>query len=125
MFSKNRIVKYQYSNPGQKVKWEEKLHRFLVHRTEVMTDIFTAIKRRDFFRFPRWEQFEDPFGKDLLNIFSEYNEQLRQIQYSKTPDATDDTFHSILLCTLASMLKYPRPEILSPTAKTSGLDSEA
>jgi len=125
IFGRNRIVKYQYSTPGQKVKWDENLHRFLVHRTEVMTDMFTAIKRRDVFRFPNWEQFEDPFGKDLLNIFSELNEQLRQIQYMKTPDATDDSFHSILVCLLASMLKYPRPDILSPTAKTSGGDSDA
>jgi hypothetical protein len=125
-FGKNRIVKYQYSQPSQKVRWDEGMHRFLVHRTEVMTDIFTAIKRRNVFRFPTWEQFEDPFGKDMLNIFSEYNEQQRQIQYKKSPDATDDSFHAILFCFLASMLRHPRPDVLVPTQKTnSSMDPDS
>lgn len=117
-FGRERIVKYQYSQPGTKIKWEPDLHRFIVHRTEVMSDIFNAIKRRNFFLFPEWEQFETPFAKDFLNIFSEYNEQQRQVQYKKSPDATDDTFHSTVLCTLASMLKIPRFDILNPQAKT-------
>lgn len=117
-FGKNRVVKYQYSQPAQKVKWEDGLNRFLVHRTEVMSDIFNAIKRRDVFRFPDWQQFEDPFGKDMLNIFSEYSEQQRQVQYKHAPDSTDDAFHSILLCFLASMLRHPRYDVLNPTQKT-------
>lgn len=125
-FGRKRIVKYQYSQPSQKVRWDEGLQRFLVHRTEVMSDMFAAIKRRDVLRFPKWEQFEDPFGKDMLNIFSEYNEQQRQIQYKKNPDATDDAFHSILLCFLASMLVNPRPDVMNPTQKTNaGLDPDS
>lgn len=115
---RERIIKYQYSQPGQKIKWEPDLNRFLVHRTEVMSDFFNAIKRRNIIRFPAWAQFEEPFGKDFLNIFSEYNEQLRQIQYKKSPSATDDSFHSVLLCLLASMLRIPRPEVINPMAKT-------
>ncbi len=122
-FGKDRIVKYQYSQPGQKIHWQPELHRFLVHRTEVMSDIFNAIKRRDCFRFPDWQHFEDPFAKDFLNIFSEFNEQQRQIQYKKSPDATDDSFHSVLLCFLACLLKIPRFDILNPSQKT-GVVSE-
>jgi hypothetical protein len=123
-FGTNRIFKYQYSTPGQKIKWEPDLRRFLVHRTEVMSDIFNAIKRRNVFRFPDWGTFEDPFGKDMLNIFSEYNEQQRQIQYKKTPDCTDDSFHAILLCLLVSMLKNPRFDVLNPTQKTGSTQFE-
>lgn len=118
-FGTDRIWKYQYSTPGQKVRWDPDFRRFLVHRTEVMSDIFNAIKRRDVFRFPDFSQFEDPFAKDMLNIFSEFNEQLRQVQYQKSPDCTDDSFHSILLCFLASMLKHPRYDVLNPSAKTN------
>ena len=118
-FGRERIWKYQYSQPSQKVKWEEKFHRFLIHRTEVMSDVFNAIKRKDVFRFLDWSQFEDPFSKDFLNIFSEYNEQTRQIQYKKSPDCTDDAFHSILLCFMVSMLKHPRFDVLNPQARTS------
>lgn len=117
-FGSDRIFVYQYSTPGSKVKWDPGLKRFLVHRTEVMSDMFSAIKRRNVFKFPSWEAFEDPFGKDFLNIFSEYNEQQRQIQYKKTPDVSDDSFHSVLLCLLASMIRHPRPDILNPMAKT-------
>jgi hypothetical protein len=117
-FGREKIRKYQYSQPGQKVKWEPDLDRFLVHRTEVMTDMFTAIKRRNVFRFPNYKQFEEPFAGDFLNIFSEYNEQQRQIQYKKSPDRTDDSYHSTLLCFLASMLAIPRFDVLNPTQKT-------
>jgi hypothetical protein len=122
-FGRDKIVKYQYSQPGQKVRWEPDLHRFLVHRTEVMSDMFNAIKRRNVLRFPDWAHFEEPFAADFLNIFSEYNEQQRQIQYKKSPDATDDTYHSVLMCFLASMLRIPRHDVMNPTQKT-GVVSE-
>lgn len=117
-FGREKIYKYQYSMPSQKVRWEPDLKRFLVHRTEVMSDMFNAIRRGNVIRFPDWDQFQDPFGKDMLNIFSEYNEQMRQIQYKKSPNCTDDSFHSILLCLLASMIRVPRLDILNPTSKT-------
>ena len=118
IFGRNRIVKYQYSQPSQKVKWDDGMNRFLVHRTEVMSDVFNAIKRRDVIRFPDFTQFEDPFAKDMLNIFSEYSETQRQVQYKHTPDATDDSFHAILLCFLASMIQHPRWDVMNPTQKT-------
>ena len=117
-FGWQRIVKYQYSTPATKVKWEDGLKRFLVHRTEVMSDIFNAIKRRDVFRFPNWDQFQLPFAADFLNIFSEYSEQLRMNVYKKSPNCTDDSFHAMLLCFLASMIKHPRPDVISPMTNT-------
>lgn len=119
-FGRDRIMKYQYSQPNQKVRWEPEMRRFMVHRTEVMSDIFNAIKRRNVLRFPDFTQFEDPYAKDFLSIFSEFNEQQRQIQYKKSPDSTDDSFHSVLLCFLASMLKIPRFDVMNPTDKVGG-----
>lgn len=115
-FGWQRIIKYQYSTPGQKVKWEDGLKRFLVNRNEVMSDVFNAIKRRNIFRFPAWEQFQNPFGMDFLNIFSEYNEQRRMLEYKKSPNVTDDTFHSLLYCFLASMIRHPRPDVIAPNS---------
>jgi hypothetical protein len=114
-FGMLRIAKYQYSTPSDKVRWEDGLKRFLVNRTEVMSDVFNAIKRRDVFRFPNWGQFKNPFGMDFLNIFAEYNEQRRMIEYKKSPGTTDDSFHSTLLCFLVSMLDHPRPDIIAPS----------
>jgi hypothetical protein len=113
-FGWERIAKYQYSTPNAKVKWEDGLKRYLVNRTEVMSDIFNAIKKRTVFRFPAWEQFQNPFGNDMLNIFSEYNEQRRENVYKKSPSATDDSFHSMALCFLVSMIDRPRPDVIAP-----------
>lgn len=123
-FGTNRIVKYQYTTPAKKVDYQPELRRFLVHRTEVMSDVFNAIKRKNFFRFPDWQHFEKPFAEDFLSIFSEYNEQIRQIQYKHAPDKTDDAFHSVLFCFLASMLRIPAFHILNPTAKTGAQSEE-
>ncbi len=123
IFGWQRVVKYQYSTPSEKVKWEDGLKRFLVHRTEVMSDVFNAIKRRDVFAFPNWEQFQIPFASDMLNIFSEYSEQLRMNVYKKSPNCTDDSFHSILLCFLASMLDQPRPDVIASMSQTGNRKS--
>ena len=113
-FGWNRVAKYQYSTPSDKVRWDAGLKRFIVHRAEVMADVFNAIKRRDVFRFPNWDEFSFPFGSDCLNIFSEYNEQRRMNEYKKSSNCTDDTFHAMVVCFLVSMLDTPRPDIIAP-----------
>ena len=116
-FGMSRIVKYQYTNTAAgKVIWDNRLHRFQVNRTEVMSDIFNAIKRRSVLAFPTWAHFKDPFAMDMLNIFSEYNEIRRMDEYKRTPGTTDDTYHSILYCFLASMIDHPRPDIMATAA---------
>lgn len=113
-FGRQRIWKYHYmARTKKKVEWDAKLGRFKVHRTEIMSDVFNAIKRKQLI-FPRWEEFKTPYAQDMLNIFSEYNENLRMIQYSHSPDRPDDSFHSILYCLLVSMIKQPRPDIIAP-----------
>jgi hypothetical protein len=119
-FGAARVRKYQYvprSSKG-KLTYDSKLGRYKVARTEVMSDIFNAIKRGKC-ELPRWEEFKTPFAQDMLNIYSEYNEIIHQIQYKHVADKTDDTFHSILYGWLISMLDYPRPDILVPNTEDS------
>lgn len=114
-FGQVKLQKYQYQGKVQKKVFRNpKLQRWLVHRTEVMSDVFAAIKRKQIL-FPRFEEFQDPYAQDMLNIFSEYNDTLRMIQYGHRPDKPDDTFHSVLYCFLASMTRFPRPDIIVPT----------
>jgi len=120
-FGQKRILRYQYSTPSVFVKWDPKLGRFMVHRSEVMSAMFNAIKRRDVFRFPRWSDWASPFASDMLAIFSEYNERTRMTEYKKSPNSTDDTMHAVLTCFLASMMDFPRPEILVPNARVDGV----
>ncbi len=113
-FGPLRLAKYQYAgSPKAKVKWQPKLGRFILHRTEVMSDIFNAIKYKKI-ALPNWEDFSSPYADDMLNIFSEYNDQLNMIQYKLSPGKSDDTFHAILYCFLVSMLAKPRPDIIIP-----------
>jgi len=114
-FGPNRLAKFQYmARAKRKVEFDAKLRRYKVFRTEVMSDIFNAIKRSNVFEFPRWEEFKQPFAQDMCNIHSEYNETLRMIQYDHGPDRPDDSFHSLLYCFLASCIKFPRPDIIAP-----------
>jgi len=114
-FGPTKFVKFQYApNPSKKIYWQPKLGRYIAHRTEIMSDIFNALKRKQIW-LPNWEEFVTPHGEDILNIFSEWNAQLRMLQYKVSPGKTDDTFHSILYCMLASMIGGKmRPDILVP-----------
>ena len=114
-FGPQRLAKFQYMQRiRKKVEYDQKFRRYKVARSEVMSDIFNAIKRGNVIEFPRWEEFQEPYGKDFTNIFSEYNEQLRITQYNHRQDRTDDAFHSVLYCFLASMIRFPRPDVIAP-----------
>lgn len=113
-FGPARLQKFQYQGRVRKKVWrDERLQRWLVHRSEVMSDIFAAIKRAQL-EFPRWEEFREPYAQDMLNIYSEYNETQRIIQYGHRQDRPDDTMHAVIYCFLASMIMFPRPDIITP-----------
>ena len=113
-YGPQRIHKYQYAaRSRRKVLWNGELNRWICHRTEVMSDIFNAIKKK-LCTFPRWEEFKDPYAQDFLNIFSEYNKVIRMIMYKNNRDCPDDSFHSLLYCWLVSMIVVPRPDIVTP-----------
>lgn len=119
-FGAQRVHKFQYmARCKKKVEWDGKLLRWKVHRTEVMSDIFNAIKR-GVFQFPRWDEFKDPYAQDMCNIFSEYSETLRMIQYMHSPGRPDDALHSLLYCFIASMIKIPRPDVITPRREEPG-----
>jgi hypothetical protein len=114
-FGHERVQKYQYmAKTKRKIVMNPGLRRWMVHRTDVMSDIFNAIKRKQL-EFPRWEEFKQPYAQDMLNIYSEYNNSLRMVQYTHSPDKPDDTFHSTLYCFLASQIVFPRPDVIAPT----------
>lgn len=120
-FGPTKLFKYQYAGaPKKKVKWESDLGRFMLHRTEIMSDLFNAIRNRRIW-LPRFEEIRHLYGADMLNIFSEYNRQIHMTQYKVSPGKSDDTFHSILYCLLASMFIKPRPDLIIPV-KANNVD---
>ena len=117
-YGSNKIKQYQWIGKSKKkLMYEPKLAtpRHLGHRTEVMSDMFSAIKRGNVFQYPRWEEWVDPHGMDFLNIYSEYNERTRQTVYGHSVGQPDDSFHSATYCFLASFYYKRRPDVLSPT----------
>jgi len=109
-----RVHQFQYAfTITQKVIYKSKLFRYLVYRTPVMSDIFNAIKSRKIL-LPAWEDFQYPFAEDILNIVSDYSEARRMTRYDKPRGTTDDTFHSMVFCFLASMFDRRRPDIMAP-----------
>ena len=117
-YGAEKIKKYQYvGNVKKKVVYDPRLGvpRHLCHRTEIMSDIFNAVKRQDVFCFPRWEEFEDPFAMDMLNIYSEYNDRLRMNVYKHSPGHPDDSFHALVFAFLASFYVKTRADVVLPT----------
>lgn len=114
-FGPQKVWRYQYAaNPKFAVRWNPGLKRYLIHRSEIMSIIFNAIKRKRECEFPKWEEFEKPHAQDMLNIYSEPNAMLRMIQYKHSVDKPDDSFHSLLYCWLVSMHRFRRPDLIAP-----------
>ena len=114
-----RIHQFQYGfTLTQKVIYKPKIYRYLVYRTPVMSDVFNAIKSRKVL-LPNWEDFQRPFAQDILNIVSDYSEARRMTRYDKPRGVTDDTFHSMVFCLLASMFDHRRPDIMAPLKEES------
>ena len=119
-FGPKRVWTFQHLGRAlRKVQYDPKMGRFKVARSEVMGDFFNAIKRGKA-EFPKWDEWKDPFAQDMLNIFSEFNENLRQLQYKHSPDNPDDTFHSFMYAWLVSMIEHPRPDIIVPNREVNG-----
>lgn len=94
-------VTFRHSIIKKAIAYDEHGNTYVTNRTEVMTDLFNAIKERKFEPY-QWSEFED-IGKDYLNINSEYSDRLRQMRYIHTQP--DDSFHSALYCRLPWMVR--------------------
>jgi len=123
VFGAKRIQQFMYSpRLPVKIMYKAALHRFMVYRTPVMADVFAAIKRR-LIRLPSWDVFQKPYSEDILSIHAEYSNTQRMIMYDKPRGISDDTFHAILFCFLASNCVYKRPDIMSPLRNVSLSDA--
>lgn len=113
-FGRDKVGVYQHlSKVTKKIVYDTKVGRFKVFRSLVMADFINMVKRQNI-RFPRWEDFREPFAQDFCNITSEYNETQQITQYTHRGDRPDDSFHSALYCFLASTIRIPRPDIFTP-----------
>lgn len=113
-YGKHRVRRYMHvGRQAAKIVWDGKRTTYKMVRTDVMNDVFNAIKRKQIC-FPHWDDFADPFAQDMLNIYSEYNHKLHMTKYDHSPGHPDDSFHSVMYSLIVSMLIQPRPDIMAP-----------
>lgn len=125
VFGAGRVHPFQYvGRMPAKVAYKPQLHRYLLFRSVVMSDVFQAIKTQKI-AFPAWEKFREPYASDMLNIRAEYSETLRMIQYVKVRGVPDDSFHAALYCLLVSMLEVRRPDIIAPIKDATDPQAQA
>lgn len=125
IYGPRRIHQFQYAaRSTSKVVYKPKMHRYIVFRTPLMADIFTALKERKI-RLPAWEVYQKPHGNDILAIRSEYSDTMKMIKYDKPRGLTDDAFHSILYTMLASFFDHRRPDIIAPIQETNSASQAA
>ena len=93
---------YEHGTLKNKIKWNKDSGYYIINRTQVMTDLFMEITRKqvDFFR---WEDFKEEFLSDFTSICSEYSEQTRLTKYDHI--LPDDAFHSYLMARVAMSIK--------------------
>jgi len=112
-FGADKVFKFQYVNKlRKKLAVDTKMAIIKMHRSEIMSDIFSALKRAQL-AFFNWNSFRT-FASDILNIYSEYSETQRMLLYNHNPKSPDDAFHSILYCFMGSMIDRPRQDIIVP-----------
>jgi hypothetical protein len=125
IYSPKRIHQFQYvAKSPRKIVYKGALGRYLVFRTPLMADIFSAIKNKKIW-FPKWEVWKEPFAEDMLSIHSEYSETLRMVKYDKPRGVPDDTFHALCYCMMASFLVHRRPDILMPIQEPASAEEAA
>lgn len=101
------VVQFQYlPKLKEKMKYDPIGYRYHLQRNFVMSEFFYDLKKA-YVCFPRWSHFQ-PFAKDILAIYAEYNEFRREIKYDHRPSEPDDFYHSCLFAKLASDIMFGR-----------------
>ena len=111
-------VTFRHSVIKKFLAWDEQGGTYVTNRTEVMTELFSRIKRQ-VMEFYNWSEFED-IGKDYLNINSEYSDTLRQLRYIHTQP--DDAFHATLMMLLCWMRHTDQVPITRYDPRTDDID---
>ncbi len=104
---RDRVMQFAYSTSlGERKRWDASAYKFIINRNAVISSLMQDIKRQRF-AFPEWEEFE-PFAKDILAVYVEYNERTRTMIYDHPIDQPDDALHSLIYCKLAADITLGR-----------------
>lgn len=102
---RDRVMQFAYSTSlGERKRWDGSAYKFIINRNAVMSEFFQACKQAQM-AFPKWEEFE-PYAKDILAEYVEYNERTRTMMYDHPIDQPDDALHSMVYCKLAADISH-------------------
>jgi len=102
-----RLIAMRYGPTSNTLSMDSKKNQLVADRTQWMSKIFAIMKRGNNpggLRLPRWTEFEDPYGTDIMSISSDKSPRLKKMTYRRR--GTDDTFHSILYLLTAKIVTY-------------------
>jgi hypothetical protein len=104
---RDRVMQFAYStNLGERKRWDKDAYKFIINRNAILSSVFYDIKQERFV-FPEWQEFE-PFAKDILAEYVEYNERTKTMLYDHPIDQPDDALHSLVYCKLAADITLGR-----------------
>jgi len=116
-FGAHKVALYYHSHgQKEKVKWDKHGCKFITHRTRVLQDVFSLIKRGPVsggIAFVNWDQMED-FAMDILAVYSEYSERSRSLKFDHPKGVPDDFLHTCCYALLASQFERRRPDLNAP-----------
>lgn len=117
VFGASKVICYQHAGKQkEKVRWDKLGMKFTTHRTRVLGDVFTLIKRGPVpggISFPKWDQFES-YANDILSVYQENSERRGELIYDHPRGVPDDFLHTICYALLASQFDHTRPDLHAP-----------
>lgn len=93
---------YYSANLKELIKWDKRGMKFIVSRTDSLTNLFLRIKEGKV-EFPRAATWQ-PYMEDFLNVFVDYNDKTGRIYYNKEPNKSDDFVHALNFALLAALI---------------------
>jgi len=116
-FGADKVMLYMHAGKQKdKVRWNKEGGHFTTHRTRVLQDVFTLIKRGPRalgIAFANWEEME-PFIRDILVVYSEYSERMNELKFDHPRGRPDDFLHTVCYALLASQWEHRRPDLHAP-----------
>lgn len=84
------------------VKWDRESGKFILNRTESITNLILRIKERKI-EFPKFEEWQD-YAQDFLNIYLDFNPKTNKTFYNKAIGKPDDFVHAVNFAYVSALI---------------------
>jgi hypothetical protein len=102
------LFEMQYHGHDNRIKWDGDKYRYMIPKTVTLDRVYVFL-REGRYQFPRREDSET-FYTDIMNVYTEYNDDARTRTYRKISGKPDDFLQLLNLCTIGIMQLQGYPE---------------